>query len=376
VEDKIFNMARQKTSIITMQPIKAVWTVAAASLTLVKLPFWLLYFLPRRFRQHPQRTYRQAIMNEVCRAILYHTSRVEVRTPVQLDEKDSRFVKIHPAKQEEVYHGLLNDAEVQPTVTGGTWYPSLYQAADEDTVVLHLHGGAYVTVQGRPTDIDFLATTLVKNLKAKAFLLSYRLSCNEGCHFPAALQDAVTAYQYLLDQGIPPNRIVLSGDSAGGSLAVSLLRHINQDDVKLPPPCAAFLFSPWLDLKSAREPDYLIHNKNYRTDYVTSNYTGWGARRYIPAHMNPNNPHFSPIAHPFLTKTPLLIHLGGLEVLYDEVMEFADAMKKEGNKVELYVEPVANHDVVLFGNLTGFEAEAARAVQIAGEFLNRNRDEE
>lgn len=344
-------------------------------------------------------------MNEVIRVFVYHSAHVEVYTPIQLDEKEERFVRINPPTEVEthniIYHGLLDDPEVQPAVTGGTWYPTTYQREEDvqnqTVVLLHLHGGAYTVNQGRPEDIDFLATTLVENLDAgtktrtKALLLSYRLSSNENCHFPAALQDAVTAYHYLVeDRKIPPSRIVLSGDSAGAGLAVCLLRHISSTDniyinnIKisslLPPPYAALLFSPWLDLKSARNPEYLLHNKNYKTDYVTSNFVAWGARTYIPPHMNPNNPNFSPLQHPFRTNTPLWIHIGGLEALCDEGIRFATAMREEDaegkgknrkNEVEVYVEPLANHDILLVGNMTGFAAEAKKAVRVAGEFVRR-----
>ena len=316
-------------------------------------------------------------MNEMVRAVLYHSSRVEVRTPIRLDEKDG-FVTIHPPNDRHIYQGLLDEPNIQPSVIGGTWYPSPYQPGDEQTVILHFHGGAYTIGEGRSTYVDFLATTLIKNLtiQAKVLCLSYRLASNESCHFPAALQDAVTAYQNLLDQGISPNQIVVSGDSAGGNLVVSLLRHLsNHYGINFPPPpAAALLFSPWLDLKSARDQqDYVTGKKNNKTDYVPSNFVEWGARTYIPANQDALDPYFSPLEHAFLTKTPLWIHVGGLEVLYDEGIRFADVMKQKGNAVEVFVEPLASHDVLLVGNLTGFAAQAEKGVRAAGEFIRKVR---
>ena len=309
-------------------------------------------------------------MNKILRAILHHSSVVEVYTPIRLDERE-RFIAIKPSK-DSIYQGLLEDPKVRPTVTGGTWYPSPYQVGDQQTVLLHFHGGAYAIGEGRPSDVEFLATTLVKNLDAKALFLSYRLASNEGCHFPAALQDAVTAYQYLLDQGISPKQVVVSGDSAGGSLAVSLLRYISNRNVDLPEPSAAFLFSPWLDLKSARDPAYVNQNKNYTTDYIPGNFTAWGALAYIPKTMDAGNAYFSPLDHPFATKTPLYVQVGGLEILRDEGIKFGDVMKSQGNTVKVHVEPLANHDILFVGNLTGFAAEAEKAVKLAGEFLREN----
>ena len=361
-------MAPRREKFVTKQPGKAIWTLAAASFTVLQLPFWLIRFIFSRYRQHSEWTYRQAIMNKMVRAILYHSSYVEVYTPVRLEET-SGFIKIGPSPN-HVYNGLLGDPDVQPTVTGGTWYPSPYKKGDEQSVVLHFHGGAYVTAEGRPSDIEFEASVLVKNLKVKAFFPSYRLASNDRCHFPAALQDAVTAYQYLLDQGISSNRIILSGDSAGAGLVVSLLRYISGTVVQLPHPSAALLFSPWLDLKSALDPAHVTRNRHSETDYLPANFTGWGARTYIPAHIDVNNPHFSPLDHAFPTPTPLWIQVGGLEILYDEGVRFADVMKKKGNRVEIHVEPLANHDILYVGHLTGFAAEAENAVRLAGEFLS------
>ena len=372
-------MTESRQKFVTQQPGKAIWTVAVVVFTLARLPFWLICFIPRRFRQHPQWTYRQAIMSKVVRAILYNISAVEMHTPLQLTEKD-RFVTISPSSDDLIYRGLLDDADVQPTLTGGTWYPSLFQANenqidDEQTVVLHFHGGAYVVIEGRSGDVDFGAKQLTEHLNAKALFLSYRLASNPHCHFPAALQDAVTAYQYLLDQGVSARRIVISGDSAGANLAIALLRHIARSNGLLPDPLAALLFSPWLDLASARDEAYINGNRHYKTDYLPSNFTSWGARAYIPKAMEADDPYISPLHHPFRTETPLWIQLGGLEILYDEGMAFADAMDRKGNRIEVYVEPFTSHDILYAGNLTGFEAETEKVVKLAGEFVSRMKKE-
>ncbi|MCJ1321667.1 hypothetical protein MMC15_007012 [Xylographa vitiligo] len=361
-------MAKRRETFITKQPGKAIWTLAASIYTILQLPFWLVFFVPSNFRQHPQWTYRQAIMNKLLRVFLYHCSYVEVKTPIQLEET-GKFIKIRPSA-DHVYDGLLGDLDVQPTITGGSWYPSPYEEGDKQRVILHFHGGALVISEGRPGDVDFEANLLVKNIDAKAFFPSYRLASNDHSHFPAALQDAVTAYRYLLDQGISSDRIILSGDSAGGSLVVSLLRHIGNPKTELPAPLAALLFSPWLDIKSARDPASVTGNRNYDTDYLPANFTGWGAQAYIPAHMDINNPHFSPLDHPFKTQTPLWVQVGGLEILYDEGMKFAEVMRGKGNTVEICVEPLVNHDILLVGNLSGLEAEAEHVVKLAGEFLS------
>ena len=163
----------------------------------------------------------------------------------------------------------------------------------------------------------------------------------------------MTAYQYLLDQGVPSKQIVVSGDSAGAGLVVSLTRHIARSNGTLPDLSAALLFSPWLDIKSAREPRYVNGNRNYKTDCPPSSFTFWGAHAYIPDPMDASDPYFSPLEHAFRTTTPLWIQLGVLEVLYDEGMKVAEAMRKEGNRVEVHVEPLANQRYLVYGKLDG-----------------------
>lgn len=366
-------MARLRESLVTKQPVKAIWTAGAVIQTIALLPFWLIYFIPPYLRQHPKWTYKQAILNKLVRIIVYHISKVEMHTPIQLDENHG-FVKINPPTDLQIYTGLLQDPEIQPKTTGGCWFPTPYNAGDEaQAVVLHFHGGAYVSGQGRAKDnIRIGAGMLAKHLNSKVLCPSYRLASNEHGGFPAALQDAITVYRHLLDQGIPPQRIILSGDSAGGNLVVALLRHIAQRDEAnlLPKPSAALLWSPWLDLKSALDEANINKDGRSMTDFITANFLSWGARAYIPSHMDPGGPYFSPADHPFETETPLWIHLGGLELLYAEVVRFAEGMRGiTGNKVDLYIEPFAPHDILSVGNLIGFATEATRGVKLAGEFL-------
>lgn len=366
-------MAQLKGKLVTKQPVKAIWTVGAMINTTALLPFWLIYFIPSYLRQHPKWTYKQAILNKLVRTIVYHSAKVEIHTSIQYDENYG-FLKINPSIDHQIYTGLLQDPEIQPKTTGGCWFPTPYNAEDEaQTVVLHFHGGTYVTGQGRANDnIRVGAVMLASHLKAKVLCPSYRLASNENGGFPAALQDAITVYRHLLDQGISPQRIVLSGDSAGGNLVVALLRHIaKRDEAKLlPSPFAALLWSPWLDLKSALDEANINKDSKYKTDFMTANFLSWGARVYIPSHMDPGGPYFTPTDHSFETKTPLWIHLGGLELLYAEVMRFAEGMREiKANKLDLYIEPFAPHDILSVGNLIGFSTEATKGVKLAGEYL-------
>lgn len=357
---------------LTSRGGKHLWVTGAVLLTIIQLPLLLLYYIPKSCRQHSQWTYLQAIMNELMRKFLYHSAVVEVKTPLNLVSATGkgRFVTIEPSQN--VYRGVLEDSAIRPSVTGGLWYPNPYQKDDEERfALLHFHGGSFVIGEGREGDGGYAGRLLSERLGAKALFLSYRLASNEGGRFPAALQDAVTGYQYLLDQGIPPGRIVLSGDSAGGNLAIALLRYIVENPDILPEPYAVLLWSPATNIAAARDPAHTDTNRHSTTDYLCGNQIAWGAKAYTAGPVDPGNPYISPLDSPFHCKTPIWCHSGGLEILHDECMAFVRNMKSiPGNSIQVHTEPYANHDIVYVGNLTGFAAEAEKAVDLAKEFLD------
>ena len=353
-------------------PQKAI-VVGGILLTLIKFPFWLIYFIPRQGRQHPKWTYRKAVTNELMRAFLYHTSVLETQTALSLEpgREKTTFVRLAP-QEARFYSGALNDGATRPCVIGGVWFPTVYRpgADDGQNVILYFHGGAFVIGDGRPGVSGFAAATLAKSFDAKVLSFSYRLSSSPDCHFPAALQDAVTAYGYLLRQRIDAGRIILAGDSAGCNLAVTLLRYIaGNKGTLLPPPLAAVLFSPWLDVASALDPSSKQRHGRVPADYVPEELQTWGARTYVPAGVDASDPYISPSRHPFRTEAALWICVGGLEVLRDEGISFAERMRTAGNQVEIYVEPYANHAILGIGNVTGFAMEAEEAMKRANKWI-------
>lgn len=365
-------MAIFSKAFVTSRQGKYVWTVLAISATLAQLPFWLVLYALPHLRPHPKWTYLQAIKNRVVRSYVYHWSVMEARTPIRLEpaEEKERFVLIEPSEK-DIYRGVLAATDVKPKTTGGTWFPSLHDpnSGHEKRVVLYCHGGAFVLGEGRSADCGFALKTLSENLDAEVFSSSYRLSSNPGNEFPAALQDLVTAYRYLLDIQIEAKRIIVAGDSSGGNLVVALLRYIADNPGVLPQPSAAVLCSPWLDLTSARDPANVDRHKNSATDYIPGIFPSWGANTYVPASMHIADPYISPRNHPFLTKTPLWVCVGGVEILFDQGIGFAENMKAKGNSVEIHIEPYASHDILNAGKATCFTAEAINATRLAGKWL-------
>ena len=366
-------MVNEMRSMVQNPLGKAVWIIVAVTLTLLKLPLWLLFFIPSRLRPHPKLTYAQTLRQQLLRTYIYHSSLLELQTPASLEpgaEKE-RFVLIDPPEK-DLFRGILTETDIQPAVVAATWLPTLYRrnsGAEQKTVVLYLHGGAFVMGGGRTALSGFVANMFATNLNASVLSVCYRLSCNPNCEFPAALQDAISAYHHLLSLAVPASHIVLAGDSAGANLATALLRYIADTPGELPHPRAALLGSPWVDLSSALDPDNVDKHPSASTDYLPGNFTAWGAREYVPSQLGAASPYISPLNHPFYTKTILWVCAGGLEILCDDAIKFVDNMKAKGNRVMLHVEPYVTHSFLSIGNLTGFQREAENSVKLAAEWI-------
>lgn len=366
------------TNIITHQPVKGLYGLFVILFNAAKLPFWALYFLPRSLRQHPKYSYRQALKSHILKTALWHLSNVHAYTPLSLTstrkDKD-RLVLIHPSSNPAIYTSVCTPSPAcAPATVFGYWYPSPYDPAADagQRVVLHFHGGAFVTGDARPAESAHAGNLLGKHV-GKALLVSYRLASNAGGAFPAALQDAVSAYQLLLDMGVAPKDVVVSGDSAGGNLAIALLRYISSTGGVLPEVGAALLWSPWVDLEAALDEGAIARNPRNGSDYLTGNFAKWGAETYAPkgGPVSVSGEWVSPLRFPFRTEARVWVQTGSLEVLLEDNKEWVSRMKGvEGNVVDLHEEEVANHDILLAGALSGFEEAAERCARLAGKWLD------
>ena len=309
---------------------------------------------------------------------MYYLALTETSPPLSLKpgaEKE-RFVLVKPMEREFCV-GIVDDKIIRPETIGGTWYPALYVPGSEDEkvdVILHLHGGAWVLGSGRKPESGFQGGLLAKSSQGKVFCPQYRLACNPEGQFPAALQDTISSYQYLLNLGISPNRIVLSGDSAGANISLGLLRYISENEGILPWPVAAWLWAPWVDMAFSQNLQKMKENRNFTTECIAVEVLNWGAQVYVPKSMDPSHPYISPVDHPFPCRTPLWAQVGEAEILYDEAVRLVNKMKGvDGNKIELWIEPHAPHDPLSIGNMTGFEQAAEEMSLRAVEFLKEQR---
>ncbi len=178
----------------------------------------------------------------------------------------------------------------------------------EDRGTLYLHGGGYV--MGSLNTHQELMGRIARVTNAQVLGLDYRLAPEHV--YPAAVDDAVAAYQWILEQGIAPSRVVIAGDSAGGGLALALLLALRELNVPLP--AGAVLFSPWTDLTASGD--------SVRTRAEADPMIGPGVLGPMAAHYAGNNavgtPGISPLFGDLKGLPPLLIQVGDAEVLLDD----------------------------------------------------------
>jgi acetyl esterase/lipase len=357
--------------LFTSYPGKALWVLGAIFVVLSKLPILSVYYAVKR--PDPKWTLRQSLMNNLMRAFLYHSAVVRAKTPLTLEpgSEGERFMRIPPA-EDQYLRGILDDKTVRPVTTGGTWYPTPPPKEYKGKVILHFHGGGYAIGEGRATDAAYAGKTLTENTAPYALFVQYRLASNDQGRFPAALQDALSSYTYLLSQGYVAENIVISGDSAGGHVALSLLRYLSTENVSIPPPRALLLWSAAVDLEAAKDPLSVNQSRFYATDYLDGTFSSWGASSFT-AGLNLSDSalraYVVQLGYPFRAISPIWICVGSLEILGPEGLRIGEELREKGSMVETHSISQAPHDVLFVGNILGFEGEAVHAAKLAGLFI-------
>ena len=190
----------------------------------------------------------------------------------------------------------------------------------EARVILYLHGGGYV--MGSPRTHRSLIWRIANQAKASAMTIDYRLAPEHP--FPAALDDALASYNWLIEQNRNPSTITVMGDSAGGGLALTLLLKLHDSGITLPG-CAVVL-SPWTDLTCSSPSVQGMADKD---PILNREKLGIGARCYAGG-ADLKSPFLSPLFGNFDKLPPLLIQVGTDEMLLDDSRRFAKKAKEAG----------------------------------------------
>ncbi|KAI4859414.1 alpha/beta hydrolase fold-3 domain-containing protein [Hypoxylon rubiginosum] len=367
-----------KHPLVSYQPLRLLFQLTYLGTVVARLPLWAFTALVKPFRPHPGWSAKQTFMVRAAYAIVDIESRVSITKPLSLKggKEGNRFQTVEPPQSLDRYKGPLESDSVKPAVVGGTWYPHA-PAADiaSKLVVLYFHGGAFVKGDGRTDDAGFAAESWIQKGGADAvFSLQYRLSGYSGRDpFPAALQDALTSYLFLLDDlKIPARQIVLSGDSAGANLVVALLRYLYEHgtELGLPVPRCAALISPWVAPFNYK----LLGNPNSKTDFLPESFLRWGANAYAGRFLaDPeSHPYITPLGNPFPSPVPVFASGGSAEVLFADIAQWVKEMEENNeNKIEFYQEDAACHDTLLVGGFLGFEESAWTVAAKMGDFVRK-----
>jgi monoterpene epsilon-lactone hydrolase len=226
-------------------------------------------------------------------------------------------------------------------------------------VMLYLHGGGFFACS--PVTHRPLVGSLVARLHARAFVPDYRLAPEHP--FPAALDDAMQSYRYLIHElHIDPTHIVVAGDSAGGGLALSLAMQI-RDNV-LPQPGALVLYSPWTDMAVTG------HSIDENSDRCAM-FAGITIRRAAPLYLGTvpaTHPGPSPLYGEFHGLPPMLVHASSDEVLRDDSVRVVERARAAGVTVEFRMWPHVPHVWQFFPAVM---PEAAESLQLTKQFVNR-----
>jgi acetyl esterase/lipase len=190
-------------------------------------------------------------------------------------------------------------------------------------------------------------------------LLDYRLAPEHP--FPAAIEDATAAYYWLLENGISPEQIIIAGDSAGGGLALATL--LLARDQGVPLPAAAVCLSPLTDLEVTGES---IKSNNQADPWLTPESTAL-FKHYV-GQNDPRSPLLSPIHADLRGLPPMLIQVGGDEILLSDATRLAECARAAGVEITLEVWPRMWH---VFQAFAPYLPEAKQAIAAIGRFVQQ-----
>jgi epsilon-lactone hydrolase len=253
--------------------------------------------------------------------------------PISIEEQRSSFEEYFQAVP--IADGCVVQPIPSPGPAGETIVP---RDATPSCALLYFHGGGFFF--GSLQSHRHLVSRLAVAAGVTAVSIDYRLAPEHP--FPAALEDALAAYRWLLAQGFPPSGIVLAGDSAGGNLAAAAVLKIRDEGLAIPG--GLYLVSAWLDLT--------LSGDSYEVRASQDPILARGAMREVTqlylGQVDGRNPYVSPVKGDLSGFPQLMIQIGADEVLLSESLAFAQKAALQGVGVRLHVWPEMIHAWPLF----------------------------
>src|SRR6266404_2043085 len=254
-------------------------------------------------------------------------------------------------------YGIARDVSVEPVNANGVraeWTSTPQD--DRAAALLYLHGGGFVI--GSLDSHRHLVSEAGRATRAWALALDYRLAPEHP--FPAAVEDAISGYRFLLTRGYQPGRVAIAGDSAGGGLVVSAMLAIR--DAGLPQPACGWCISPWVDLEALGDT---MLTKAAADPTVQKAGILDMAGLYLNG-ADPRSPLAAPIYADLTGLAPLLIQVGAAETLLDDAVRLAKVAGAADVRVDLQIWPEMVHVWHIFHP----ELKAGRrAIEQGGAFV-------
>ncbi len=256
----------------------------------------------------------------------------------------------------------VKNLKVEMTQTNIKGIPSTWFIPNSTTskslaphIIYYLHGGGY-SICSVNTHKRLIAH-IAKACHAKVLAIDYRLAPEHP--YPAAIEDSIEVYQYLL-QTYSASQIIIMGDSAGGGLSTASL--LKMKELQLPQPKAAVLLSPWVDLDGENES----YQTNARKDLIIAVSDIHRYSKDYFKNTSPRHPLISPLYADLTGLPPLLIQVGTHEVLLDDSLKLAEKAKEDGVEVTLEIWENMLHVWQFFAD---YMPESRKAIRKIAKFI-------
>jgi monoterpene epsilon-lactone hydrolase len=237
----------------------------------------------------------------------------------------------------------------------GEW--SIVPGSDPSRVLMFFHGGGYCS--GSILSHHRMVTEAGRAAGVRTLAIGYRLAPEHK--FPAAFDDALTAWRFLRKESVAPKHIAIGGDSAGGGLTLALINRLRTGGEAQP--ACAWLASPWTDLTMSGST---LASKDSVDPLIHKSYLGELADAYLPAGFDRKDPRVSPLYSDLKGFPPMLIQVGSDETLLDDAVRLAAAAGAADVAVTLEIWPHMIHAWSLWN--ARLEA-GRRALASAGAFI-------
>lgn len=275
------------------------------------------------------------------------------RTPLPALRKiiDQIGLIARPAPGSELQEGAIDN------IPFDFWTPPRLEPG---RLIIYSHGGGY-TMFSRRTHRG-LASRLAQELEAQAIVYDYRLAPEHK--FPAAIDDAMQVYKHVLSLGYDPKNIIFAGDSAGGGITFGLM--LAARDAGLPLPGLAIGLSPWVDMTAS---GFSMRENAEKDVMLKPAGIAKFALKYLESGQDPKHAYASPLFADLKGLPPVMLQAAGDEILRDDSVRLAAALREAGVKVELDVWPGLFH---VFEFAWRWLPQAEEGIVKIGDFARRH----